>query len=107
MVFFKPFKRKWSRMLWYILVTIVSMMVGTGIAVKTLFCYYAIEPIQACTVEARPVANATYTILYILLGPLLALTIFRNDLRFQLVGVIIMLSLVIWAIVVTVPLDVA
>src|SRR6478609_8027622 len=99
--FMQPLRHKWSRRLWYTAISIASIMVGTGIAVRTLFCRYGIEDPTHCTFEARPISNAEYAIIYVLMGPLLILNIFRNNLQYQIVAIIVMLAIVIWSLIVS------
>jgi signal transduction histidine kinase/CheY-like chemotaxis protein len=99
--FLQPIRHHWSRVLWYISISIVSIMVGTGIGLRNIFCHYGVEPQHLCTTESRPVSNAEYAIIYVILGPLLVLNIFRNNLKYQMTAIVIMLIVVIWGLVVT------
>lgn len=101
LVFVRPFRRRWTTIAWYTAITIASIMVTFFISSRTLLCHYGFEPPDSCVVQNRPVLNSSYASIYILLGPLLVLTIFNNRLSYQIPAILLALLLYIWVSVVT------
>jgi signal transduction histidine kinase/CheY-like chemotaxis protein len=98
-----PFKAKWTQRVWYTLLSIASVMVALGILLRTFLCHFGIDSTESCLQENRPVASANYSIIYILLGPFLILTVMQNRIAYQLPAIVIIVIMIIAAIAIVIP----
>ena len=102
--FTRPLLHSWTKRLWYTLLSILSIMYAVGISIRTLLCFYKLEPENTCSAVNRPVSTADFTITYLLLGPILILIFLRNSIKYQIPALILILSLVCWIIFATTPI---
>lgn len=106
LAYVNPYRRKEVTRLWYLLLTIASVMLAIGIALRGVLCFYRIENPQSCTAMNRPVSSADYSIIYILLGPFLFLTVMRNSIRYELIGIILSIALLLFLVIISSPLTI-
>ena len=78
-------------------------MIAFFTLLKTFLCYYGIEAPQACSAEARPISDANYSIIYLLLGPFLILNVMNNRLKYQIPAIIIIIGMLILALILVTP----
>ena len=98
-----PFSKQWILVLWYILITIASIMVAFGVLLRTFFCFYGIDPAYSCVAENRPISSANYSIIYLLLGPFLILNVMNNRVSYQIPAIVFIVALVIWGVLAVAP----
>lgn len=98
-----PFKRgrRKVRALWYFSITVLSIMVAFGVLLRTIFCYYGVDPPDSCSVESRPVSSANYSIIYLLLGPFLILNVMNNRRSYELPAIVLVIAMTVWVIIIT------
>lgn len=94
----QPLRHKRLKIMWYIVLSIASIMVGCSILLRTLFCKYHIENPLSCNTTNRPTAQNV--IIYATLGPLLFLVVMRNHIIYQTTAILIMLVLYVWVVIV-------
>lgn len=93
--FSSPLASRFKRVIWYTLLSLAGVMMTCQISIKLLLCSYSVEDQWSCDVEHKPLRELQWV--YAIMGPLLMLMIMRNHWPAQLVAIVFMFMLVIWA----------
>ena len=101
--FLSPLRHWWSRHLWFIILSIHSIALVTMTNLYSIICYYNLS-LGICDIARQTgaenasdsVGNSTY---YLVLGPFLALIVFRNHSVYQTVAMAISIATYIWVII--------
>lgn len=89
-----PLRNITTQTIWYILLSLNSIMISMASVTKTLSCYYHREPFTSCETGARPTLSSLF--LYAILGPFLMLLICKNSPIFQALILLPFLVAFIW-----------
>lgn len=92
-----PLRNSTISTVWYILLSMNSVLISFASVTKSLSCFYQREPITSCETGARPTLSSLF--LYAILGPFLMLLVCKNSPLFQGIVLIPFLSAFIWRVI--------
>jgi signal transduction histidine kinase/ActR/RegA family two-component response regulator len=96
--FLYPITRK-RITVWWLLITVLSIIYGLFINMKSLICYYNPLVNLDCLTVDRPRLRFEYY--YLVLGPIFALLVLDNNRTFEVFGLLVLTIIYIWSAIVS------